>query len=309
MTTVWLKKTILVCLCLALGACADSKRVVDNEYEGNRPEKPGDCTPGEFISGIVNGKTVGYGSWLEKSTVHLISGVRDENERILTGECTATVISPNVLLTAAHCVLETRRNMKPGTSFGYAVFGANPTCQPEKRATRELYFRDVIVHPDFSMKVIGVNDLALIRLEKAIPKEFSPISVIHSSENQKLSDASTQFLAAGYGRTEGYDKENQFAPRLRVTQMKYVQPEGNQTANDLVFDQRETGWCSGDSGGPIYARFGKKTILAGVISAVGNEKGKEACNGVGFAMSIESHREFLRTAFDKIAPRNDKNPF
>lgn len=309
MKTAWFKKTFLVCLSLALAACADSKRGVDNEYEGNPPEKAGDCTPGEYSAGIVNGKTVGYGSWLEKSTVYVISRVKDEKETILTGECTATLVSPNVLLTAAHCVLETRRNMKPGTSFGYAVFGANPACQPEKLSSRQMYFRDVIVHPEFSMSVAGANDLALIRLEKAIPKEFRPIQVINSFENKKLSDLSTLFLAAGYGRTEGYEKENRFAPRLRVTEMKYLPSEEGQAARDLVFDQSETGWCAGDSGGPIYARIGKKTFLAGVISAVRNEKGKEACSGVSFGMSIDSHREFLRKAFEKIAPREDKNPF
>lgn len=311
MKTAWLKKTILVCLGLTLAACADSKRSVDNEYEGNRPEKPADCTAGEFTAGIVNGKTVGYGSWVEKSTVYLISRMQDEKDEkaILTGECTATIISPNVLLTAAHCVLETRRNMKPGTSFGFAVFGANPACQPEKLSSRQLFFRDVIVHPDYSIKIAGANDVALIRLEKAIPKEFAPMPVIRSLEHKKLNEHSTMFLAAGYGYTHGYKKENPTAPRLRVTQMKYVPSEEDQAPRDLVFDQSEMGWCAGDSGGPIYARMGKKTFLAGVISAVRNEEGKEPCNGVSFGMSIDYHREFLRAAFQKIAPRDDKNPF
>ncbi|MEZ0392167.1 MAG: trypsin-like serine protease [Pseudobdellovibrionaceae bacterium] len=295
------KWTTLVMMAVFFVACSSGK----NSVEELEAPLPSDCSEGEVSDvGIINGKKVKDGSWIESSTGLLLF---DHDNH--SGLCTVSLVSRDVILTAAHCVTEN------GFLFnGNVHFGANPSCdQEDLRRERQVSIKEIIVHPKYRDDVVGFNDLALVRLSRKAPKGFFPAKVAGEDTFKKLSDPSTQFVAVGYGNIRGYNKGYSHFPRLRTTPIHYFSDHkeklGTQDLTDLVLDQKNGGMCSGDSGGPLYAKIKDQVYIAGVNSAVDKiNKSEDPCSGYSIAMSINNHRAFLQKAFDELAP-GQKNPF
>lgn len=215
-------------------------------------EIPSDLKLSNNNSSIIGGHSATAQDPWTSSTVSLITHY---NNRAYS-TCTGTLISKNLVLTATHCL------EYMGEGLVYVYLGAK---LPKKFDNRKLLkVKKWITHPDFKMvldeneyPITGVNDVALIRLEKTAPATATPVPILNSkvplSRGQSL-------LLAGYGLVQEIDTP------IDAEGLNYVRvPLAKVWNSILVTDQTNAqGACSGDSGGPAYLETKKGLIVVGI---------------------------------------------
>lgn len=177
--------------------------------------------------------------------------------------CSAALIAPRTLLTAAHCV-------------DPAVFRAQrvrvlATNAPVADGGTFVAIDTVRLHPGWNAARLE-NDLALLLLPEAsaaTPLAWRTQNLVHR--------AGLEVRAIGYGRTEDGTVGVRQAARVRVQE---VTP-GTLRIGDLI----ETGICFGDSGGPSLL----DDELVGIHSAARSS----ACND-GFDARVDVAAPFIR---------------
>nr|ACO14743.1 Collagenase precursor [Caligus clemensi] len=207
------------------------------------------------------------------------------------GSCTGSIINKKYILTAAHCVEDSKKFTIFAGSHDYSLF--TETNRQIMKASRG------IPHPNFVNN--GHDDIAIIELDEELEfNEFvRPICL------PKYSDAVNTFVdeeitSTGWGLIKG-----QPSP-VRVPQLHYVdglriidnsicaQTYGPMVNENLIcIDSSEhKGICNGDSGGPMNYKIGeKKYIQIGVADFVG---GSTCDDGMpeGFAR-VTSYLEWI----------------
>jgi len=95
------------------------------------------------------------------------------------GGCTATLIAPDVVLTAAHCLLA----KADGAALKPENFTFRPT-RPDGRPGAAFLGRDVVVHPIYLLPGLSparrvMRDLALLWLARPVPREVAqPLALL-----------------------------------------------------------------------------------------------------------------------------------
>lgn len=164
--------------------------------------------------------------------------------------CTATLIAPKVLLTAAHCV---DADLHPDGNFGVFT-GANAngfpsasTLVPQLSPIEEIH-----IHPDYDPDPPFTADIAVITLPEALAA--APLPVLTTEFDQALVGEAARIV--GYGQT-AYDQPNA-QKHSANTIIAGIDDGDTITVGDL--DRRS---CIGDSGGPALV------VLNGVETVVG----------------------------------------
>lgn len=165
--------------------------------------------------------------------------------------CTATLIAPTVLVTAAHCVL-------PGTVGANATFRAFIGSDWNKPAANSwLSVSAVVFDPRFDINNLGAgHDMAVAIL--AVPSAIKPVAVNKTALSQPLLGKPVRLV--GYGVTDG--KAQVGAGQRR--QVTTVLDDFNGLVMHIGESQHQT--CQGDSGGPAFMTIGGAEVLAGVTS-------------------------------------------
>jgi secreted trypsin-like serine protease len=162
--------------------------------------------------------------------------------------CTGTLITPHVILTAAHCSIDS-------TSFTQyqAYFGSTPASGGTFVALSAAY-----VHPAFDPSTLA-NDLALLVLASDV--SASPVPLLPSSSDS---------IAAGTTlRVVGFGSDGAGGGNVKRSGTASVSTVGSTTIGLLPDPSLP---CEGDSGGPAFFTAGSTEYLAGVTS-----NGDEAC--------------------------------
>jgi MYXO-CTERM domain-containing protein len=179
--------------------------------------------------------------------------------------CTATLIAPNLLLTARHCV-------SPGTGDDHVLCGdavlGDPypasafiaTNDPEPGQDSDVFRAIDVRVPGVGVDTCGY-DVALIILKKSVPASISTPAIPRIDREVEPGES---YTAVGYGVNEAGDLPGS---RMRLEGLSVdCQPgscgEGVESTEFLG----ETGICSGDSGGPALDTDGK---VVGVVSRGG----------------------------------------
>ncbi len=182
-----------------------------------------------------------------------------------TGTCTATVISPRAILTAAHCVWDKAAGSfkeGPGAAFVPTLAGS---ARPDAASAVEVYH--LTPHPDaaeamrgYFLKQLTINegDVAVGFLAREV--EITPAALTASAPV-----AWDRLTLVGFGLTA--EKANDLGTR-RVASNDISFPWDIQ---DHLFKYRGSWWnegtiCSGDSGGPSYHQRDGRAYLVGVHS-------------------------------------------
>jgi len=173
--------------------------------------------------------------------------VHDQSlERFL---CTGEVVSPHVVLTAAHCVEE--------TAGRFRVFTGPDLSKPAGGTF--VMVKEVHGHPDWnSLRVQDGNDVGVVILQT--PIDVPPL--VMSRKSLESSMVGMPIRLVGYGVTSSTDVNGDTAGVKRQTMSKLAGFNAN------LLNMRDTAHltCEGDSGGPALMNFDGQEVIVGITS-------------------------------------------
>lgn len=271
----------LILSALLLTACGGGKTSLEPREKG----------PSEVA--IIGGQEVKAGDPLTRSVVSLRD--KDSHDHI----CTGSLLTPQIVLTAGHCVEDYLGESSKGLEI---VIGISSW---ENEEANLFSVQKIVSHPLFldpvrhdrdgkivknclekspcsleTFAAVDQGDIALILLKTALPsEEVTPVIL-----NEKIKSYPNGGLAlvVGLGQHSLEDSIDTGFMRSFQTPIyrSYKDVNVSQYKKIVVPSTHETGACFGDSGGPAFVKQGKQLIQVGIGQGaleVGRKK-KFACN-------------------------------
>lgn len=282
------------------------------------------CSPksdsSAFLSGSEVGIVGGREAVSEDDWSSSVVALWDPKGQFL---CTGTLVAPQIVMTAAHCVTGNPQRLKVlFTHDAYAVVDSKDS------QAQELVTRAVVagrVHEGYrqnSQANMDQNDLAVVKFEGALPVGYKPSEVLKNSDDLKRGQS---VVMAGFGVSEVKTSPVDVSGASRKKILKGLR-EGWIACDDSLRDCVEVsmsgdgqlrvaealikgftlreirldeskgqGTCSGDSGGPVFIYREEIPVLIGVTS-----RGQLTCDQEGIYTSVAEYSEWIAKALREL---------
>jgi len=198
----------------------------------------------------------------------LITGTR--------GLCTGVAIAPDLVLTAAHCVVR---------SANFRL-----TASDRRRFTAKDV-AGVTPHPQYLSGSDG-PDLALVRLA-ALPPAILPPAPL--SDRRAPISAGERFLVAGFGITAPRDRKIPATP-LAAELIATERPSSQRVSlvdPETLGEAAGLGACNGDSGGPVFEQRSGELALVGIVSWSRATDGEPGCGYITGVIPLPRYRYWI----------------
>lgn len=189
--------------------------------------------------------------------------------------CSGVVLTPTIVLTAAHCIPSASAKLQVGGNTG----GLPPTMLSNVET--------VVQHPLYRREDAGSPDLAMLRLAKPLPDRF--VAAALSTRTPAEGDA---LIAAGYGKASAGETIRR-PPVLRMVLLRVTQAIRGWMVLTRVGEDPSVGG-PGDSGGPVFTYRGMHTLV-GLIIGVSDDRTK--------VLALSAHTTWIRETQEKLSAR------
>jgi secreted trypsin-like serine protease len=195
--------------------------------------------------------------------------------------CTGVAIAPDLVLTAAHCVLSNGK---------YRLV----SFEGRRSAIRDVV--SVAPHPQFS-PIAESPDLALVKLAGQAAPKLTPVPF---SERRVPPAVGDRFIVAGFG--VGVQGDRRTAGKLRAATLVATDRPSSQQFS--LIDPRKLGQsaglgvCNGDSGGPVLDE--RDRALVGIVSWSSRTDGEPVCGFVSGVVPLARYRHWIMETAEKL---------
>ena len=201
------------------------------------------------------------------------------------GFCSALVLSPRVLLTAAHCL----RPLRDMAVHYRDAAGAAVIIPVDAAIAHPLYRADAI-----QARVESI-DLALIRTARPLPPPFAGAAIADGGPLP----IGARAIVSGYGAVREGDWSS--GGTLRSVMLAVREPASTVLIWAADPDGRAAGACSGDSGAPVWSADGSAAIAIVAWAQAAHGRG---CGGLTQGPLLAPLRGWIeRTARSLASPR------
>jgi secreted trypsin-like serine protease len=295
-------KTRLSHLIIALSAC------MCLSCDASQQPNPGDFSARSLP--IINGTPVSGDDHL--ATVAMVLNYTTGPDAF----CTGTLITPNYVLTAAHCISQCQ-----GDSTNIEEYRPHMSVaigQSEATFRKIIPIKAFHPHPKFYCSPYRIsNDIAIVQLAEPVHlaevTPILPIPPVFDMTADEVDNTGVDVVTVGFGLTN--PNNNASSGKKYMTEQRvyaYCPTSGEQsrlcgtqltdTDGFIYFNATNTGTCQGDSGGPTFMKRDGIDYVVGVTSY-----GYEECRYVTAMTLVSEHFDFIAGIVKDLSADSPEN--
>lgn len=207
--------------------------------------------------------------------------------------CTASIISEQFLVTAAHCVDAPASGLR-------VVFGTD--IQKPGAIQEVVSYQTSPLWATRSNEDLNAGDIAVVRFAGGLPAGYRPAQIL---ANESALQTGTTVMLAGYGISDGVKDTG--AGTLRFVETTIANP--NFSESEMLIEQRHgKGACHGDSGGPAYVKVNGQWMLWGVTNRGVNDPNNDCSVSAAYA-KIPYYQGWVAQTAKKLMKKTSSSPF
>jgi Trypsin len=229
-----------------------------------------------FLSGSPAAALVGGAPLADRTIARHVALIMGERHL-----CSGVVIAPDLVLTAAHCVLFNAK-------YRLVTFEGRRSTTGDVAAA--------VPHPQFAPRA-DAPDLAIVKLAVPPARKLAPVAF---SDRRAPPSVGDRFIVAGFG--VGVQGDGKTAGKLRAATLVVTdRPSAQQLSlvdPDKLGETGGLGVCSGDSGGPVLDE--RDRTLFGVVSWTSRTDGEPVCGFVSGIIPLVRYRYWILETAAKL---------